>query len=55
MTLNEFTIWLKNHADSFQKFYSEERRKNPEDFPYELDSPEWFEQFIMFDEKDKGE
>lgn len=53
MTLADFITWLKNHADSFQEFYSEERRKNPEDFPYELDASEWFEQFIMFDEKDK--
>lgn len=48
MKKEEFIKMIKNRIENFSEFWDKNHQKDPEDFPLEMWTGDWIEQFDMF-------
>lgn len=48
MKFAEFVQECRDDVDRFRDYWNEERRKNPQLYPLELQPGDWFDQFLAF-------
>lgn len=46
-TLREFTAILQRDIADFERKWESDHEAMPDDFPMEMDLPEWWEQFLV--------
>lgn len=52
MNLKEFNSDIKADVAAFFKWYNENKELYPDDYPDDMTSSEWFEQFLFYWEKE---